>query len=301
MNIFLLSIFPAIIIWSIFFETYLFIIFLVIILLYIIPNLFKSKQINIQEKFLVSNHIKSKDSKLFFKIQVDFSKIDKFLNIYNKKHPLKRLTYSHLALKSVGEGLKTIKSGYYNFGNLYINKNINSSLIVNIENKDIACLIIKNSGKNNLREIAKQMKGKVGKIKNSKKNSKKKKKGIYHFLPSYIIDIIFAIVNFITYDLGLPFFLFKMNKQHFGSCLITNLSTFNVHDITTPHGNLAKFVLILAICQPKFKLYAENGKIVEKKICNINVIYDIKSANLHSILTSVDKIKNVWKNPGKYL
>ena len=96
-------------------------------------------------------------------------KIDKILKEHNEKNPKKRITYTHIALKSLGYGMKQFRYvGWYSFGNFKKIDFIRLSVIVDIEGKNLMNLLVDNCDKISITEIAGQIKGKIGKIKTKK-------------------------------------------------------------------------------------------------------------------------------------
>ena len=306
MNVLLQSIAIASLIWSYFYDNLLLTVFLTLIILYIIfVNIFlKNNKTTIFQKFRISEYQDSGDPTAFAKLDVPLDKIDKILSEYNKKNPLKRITYSHIGLKAMGLALKEIQGcGKHSFGNFIEaeDNELSSSLIVNIENKNIMNLTVNDCYNNSLKDIAAQMKGKIGEMKKNKDPRVKRQMNIIRMIPSFIVHLVILFSGFITYNLGLDFKPFKLKRHNFGFGVITNVTGFDVSDVIPAHINLLRDVLVMIISNPVVKPFVENGKIVKRKVVKVNLAFDPRFGKGACFLNAINKVKEVWMDPFKYL
>lgn len=306
MNILLLAIAIASLIWSIFYDNFVLITFISLIIIYIITTtiFLKDNNTTIFQKLRIAEYQDSGDPTAFAKLDIPLDDIDKYLAEYNKKNPLKKITYSHIGLKAMGLALKEIQGcGKHSFGNFIEaeDEELSSSLIVNIENKNIMNLTVRDCYNSSLKEIAAQMKGKVGKMKKNKDPTVKRQMKLVRLLPSFIVHFLILFSGFMSYNLGLDFKPFKIKRHNFGFGVITNVTGFDVSDVIPAHINLLRDVLVMIISNPVVKPFAENGKIVKRKVVKVNLAFDPRFGKGECFFNAINKVKEVWTDPFKYL
>ena len=301
MNILIQSILFSTFIWSIIFEKFLFLIITSILLIYTFLHLKTQKNFQNKLQFYNSNFHDSGYPPLKLKFEINLSKIESFLTSYNKKNPLKRLTKTHIALKSLGEGLKKLKNGYLTFGNFKNNKETNISLVINVDKTNITMLKVHNCQKNTIKQIANQIKGKISKIKTHQNTDLKDQDKIFKFIPSYILEFSVWLVGFISYDLQKEWSLFKVKKNHFGNNLVTNVAGFGCKDAVAPIVPCAKSAVLLVLNGERESVVFEDGQFLKRRVAWVNLIFDSRFLYGDAVLRSVEVIRKVWDRFEEYL
>ena len=305
MNLLLESIAIASLIWSFFYKTILLTIFLTIIILYILfINIYLSNNKSKSDKIRFNEYNDTGDPTAFAKLQIPLDDIDEFLSEYNKKNPLKKITYSHIGLKAMGLALKEISnSGKYSFGNLIkaTEEEIDVSLLVNIENKNIMNLTVKSCCKNSIKQIASQLKGKIGIMKKNKDKRVKRQLNVLRMIPVFIVELVILLVSFVGYDLGMDFKPMKIKRHNFGIGVVTNIVGIKISEAIPAHVHLLRDVMIMLISNPVVKPFVIDGKICRRKVIKINLAFDPRFGNGDCFLNAINKVKEVWMNPFKYL
>lgn len=301
MNILLQAIIFSTFIWSMIYAKILFLIISLILTIYSLIQIKNRKKFQNQTCFFTSNFNDSGCPLLKVKFEVDMEKIDNFLKDYNLKNPKKRLTKSHIAMKSIAEGLKGIKNGYLTFGNFLNNKETDVCLVVNVDVTNITLLKVFECQKNLIKQIASQMKGKISKIKTHVNKDLKDQEKNFKILFSFMIEITLWLAGFISYDLQKEWHLFKVRKNHFGNNMVTNVSNFLSKDAIASHVPCAYSVILLTLNKDRDKVVFENGVFMKKKFTRVNLTYDCRYIYGDGLLKSVERIQEVWKNFENYI
>ncbi len=302
MNISVKAIAIATFIWGLLFEPRFFLIFASLLSIYTLLGYWVGET-NSNKKFNIMSYKDSGDPTGFAKMEIKLKKLDKFLEDYNSKNPQSKLSYTQIGLKSLGEAMKRVKTinGYFSFGNFMPLKDVTSSLIVDIEGKNVINLSVPGCGSSSIRGIRSKIKGKIGKIKRNKDKRVKRQMNVIKYIPSFMIGMLINTLSFLSYNLGIPFPLIKFKKRHFGNCMLTNVIGFNVEDALPSLVNIARTVMVEIINTPKIKAVAENGKIVKGKVLNLNFCFDPRYGKGACFLEALAIIKDVWLNPEKYV
>ena len=299
MNILLQSIIFSTFIWSLIYANLLFLIISLILAIHIFFQM-KIKKKN-QERFFCSNFYNSGCPQLKVRFEVNMEKIETFLIDYNKKNPLKKLTKSHIALKSIGEALKSTKNGYITFGNYQNNQESDICLIVNVDKINVSILKVHKCQKNSIKQIASQIKGKIRKIKTHENPDVKDQEKIFKSIPSFLIEISIWLIGFISYDLQKSWSLLKIKINHFGNNGVTNVSGFGCLDAVATHVPCAKSFVLLVLNGERDKVVFEDGRFFSRRVAWVNLTLDSRFGYGDGVLMLVEKIENFWKNFEDYL
>ena len=174
MNIFLTCIPISLIFWSMIIDIKFILITIIILITkeILVFVLLKNKIRKKRKFFFLKEPI---NPTCFGKVRINLEKIDKKLFNYNKENKTK-ITYTHIALKSIGEALKKNKNlnGYYSFKNLKKNKKVNINLPIDYKGEDVTVKKIINCGKENIRQISQQTLNIKKIIKQTEEKKKKK-------------------------------------------------------------------------------------------------------------------------------
>ena len=303
MNFFNFGLIIASILWSIIFDRRLFYIYLTIILTFhIINQFFKKKHQNtLRRKIQICTWNSAGDPTIYTRLEIDISKTDLFLKKYNLENPEARLSYTIIGVKAIAEGLKLGLNKKIVFGNLKKNENCDLSVLVNVENKNLVSLTVKNCDKQGMAEIKQQMKGQISKLKNKKDKATNDQMKLMKNIPTTILQLVLRLSGFIGYTLGLDLKPLKIKKNHFGCGMVTNVVSLGVEDAYAPHINFAQTNLLMVICAPKDKVCSENGVIVVKRVMNVNLSFDERFSMGSDVLGVAKKIEGVFYHPEKYV
>ena len=305
MNLLLKSINIACLIWSFFYDTTLLTIFLTLTILYILfINIYLSDNKTNFDKIRINEYNDSGDPTAFAKLEIPLDDIDEYLTEYNKKNPLKKITYSHIGIKAMGLALKEVSnSGKYSFGNIIkaTDEELDTSLIVNIEDKNIMNLTVRSCYENSIKKIASQMKGKIGQMKKNKDKRVKRQMNVIRMVPAFVVELIIFFVSFIGYNIGMDFKPMKIKRHNFGFGIVTNIVGIKISEAIPAHVNLLRNIIVMMLSNPAVKPFVIDGKICKRKIIKVNLAFDPRFGNGDCFLNVINKVKEVWMNPFKYL
>ena len=291
MNIILSCLPISILIWSFIKEMNFLIIFILILICkQIFLNFFIQSENEKKKFFFLKEPL---NPTCFAKVSIDLEKIDKKINKYNKEKKSK-ISYSHIALKSIGEALKNNNrlNGFFSFKNFITNKKINVNLPIDYKGEDMTVTKVFNCGKENIRELSLQTKN-IKEIISKTEIKKIKGDKVITFLPTYIINLFMKIFFSIYFDLYF-FDIFKLGKDKKSNSIVTNMVKFNLKDGIACHAGVARTSIIMVLNAPEKIPTKENGKIIIKKYVSFSITSDFRLGNGEDFLKAVSDIKKVW-------
>ena len=303
MNFFNFGLMISIALWSLIFDRRLLYIYLsTIILFHLINELFKKKHKNsLRRKIQICTWNAAGDPTIYSRLEIDISKTDEFLKAYNSKNPEKKLSYTIIGVKSLAEGLKLGFNKKIVFGNIKKHKEVDLSVLVNVENKNLVSLTVRNCKKEGMESIKSQMKGKITKLKQKKDKATNEQMKILKKVPSTIIQLLLRLTGLIAYSFGVDFNPLKIKKNHAGSGMVTNVVSLGVFDAYAPLINFFQTNVLMVICAPRDVVRSVDGQCVVRRVLNVNLTFDERFCNGSDVFEVCKRIEEVWYSPEKFV
>lgn len=306
MNVFTFCLLISTFIWSILFEKSVFLIYAIIITIYLLLSLYaqRSSLMSLNKKLHIAAYDDTGDPSCYARIPIDLTAADRFLDKYNKENPDIKLTYTIIGLKAIGEAMSVSKkiNGKICFGNFVPLDSVDTSVLVDVDGKNVLNVMVIGCNKHSISELAEQIKGKIRTVKEKKDPNLNKQVKTFSVIPTFIAEILFNTISFISYNIGLPIPPLKVNPNNFGTAILTNISNTGIYDVYAPHCNFTRAILLAAICDSKMEpIVMEDGTIEARKVLNFNITFDHRFADGSDAMHMLARVKDVWMNPEKYV
>jgi pyruvate/2-oxoglutarate dehydrogenase complex dihydrolipoamide acyltransferase (E2) component len=305
MNFWAFGLLFSVFIWSIFYERSLLLIYGLTIGFYAIMNFWNQKKAlnSFRRKIQIATWNDSGDPSVFGRLEVDMTKIDEFLDKYNKENPDNKLSYTIIFAKAIGAGMSSSNklNGKICFGQFIPCPSVDISVLVDIDGKNLANTLLKGCNLYNLRELNENLKNEVKKLKTGKNNDFNEQVNTMKYIPSFVIQAILRIASWISYDLGMSFPLLKVKPDNFGYAVLTNISGFGVTDCTAPLVPFCKTIIVAVMNTPQLKPMVVDNEIKIRKVMNFNITYDHRFGDGSDAVKMLKAVTEVFENPSKYL
>ena len=297
----LLSVF----VWSALYQWSLLLIYFTILFIYYFLSLkYEQKKHNTpSKKFKAAVYDASASGFWKIKFHIDTSYADAFLAEFNKKNPDLMLSYTHIGLKALANALLAGNNNFakINFGSLVPLESPTISTIVNIKDKNLTMIPVKDVDKKGIVDIRKSLKNIVKTTKLGKNKDVNMMKQVFRFISPIIIRLIGDVLVFVIYSLDITINK-AFTKEHFGTAVLTNVSNMHVMDSFLKAQNEVRNSVLLSMNRPVYRgVVDESGEIQIRKIMVVNASLE---ARVYDILDSKElgeAFKSVWRNPDKYL
>ena len=239
------------------------------------------------------------DPQVFNNLEIDVQILDDFLEKHKQKFPNQKVTYTHLALKSLAYTIKSIKglNSTISFGSFRHHDDVNISCLVDINGKNLAPMMVKKCDKLSVGEIQQQMRDRVKSLKTKKDKSFNHQMKIVKILHSSIVSAILSISSFISYTLGINFTILKIKKFGFGTAIVTNCTQMEIYNSFAPLVPFTNSIFVVVLCKPRMRaMVNEKGEIVAKNMMNINVTFDHRYADGYQASLMVKSMYHFFNN-----
>ena len=119
-------------------------------------------------------------------------------------------------------------------------------------------------------------------------------------MPASLAAVVTQLMAFISYNLGMAVPAVSLEKNHFGSVLLTNITSFGITEVYAPLCSLTRNFMCVTACSPEERAVVENGVVVIRKKMNLMVTADhryLDGAAAPKLKKAVDA---VWSDPSKF-
>ena len=306
MNVLTFCLLMSTFIWSVTWQREILVLYLTVLGVYLALSLYFQRYsvMSFARKVQIAAYSETGDPSCYARIPIDLTAVDSFLEKYNGENPDLKLTYTHIALKAVGEAMSVKKkiNGKLCFGNFVPLESVDVSVLVDVEGENLLNVLVSGANKHSLRELAQQIKGKIRKVKEKKDPELNHQMKMLSGLPTFLVELIFNATAFISYNLGLSIKALKVKPNSFGTAVVTNITGSGIYDVYAPHVNFCRSVVLAAVNDSRMlPVVTENGGIEPRKMLNFNITFDHRFADGSDAMHMLSKCKDVWLNPEKYL
>jgi pyruvate/2-oxoglutarate dehydrogenase complex dihydrolipoamide acyltransferase (E2) component len=88
-----------------------------------------------------------------------------------------------------------------------------------------------------------------------------------------------------------------INRNHFGSVLLTNVSSFGIENVYGPLCSFTRNISTVVICTPALKPRVVDGEVKIRKIMNIMFTFDHRYQDGSGVPKIMNAFNDVWRNP----
>lgn len=270
---------------------------------YIIPSS-ASKYNSIRRKVQISSWSDPIRPQIMGYFQIKASNALNFLH-HSSKSTGQNITMTHLVTKATSQVLSQHPEeiGKIVFGNFVSNKSIDATCLVSLDDgNDLYSISIRDIPNKPISIIAKEVHEKVhslreGKLRQDYKESTK----LFEKLPTCVVAVILEIISFVVMVLGIPLPMFHLEKNHFGTFIVSNVSHLGAKVAYPPLVPLARCPLVVTITSIFDEAIVEDGKVVVEKVMNVCCTVDHRFIDGMKALLLQNKIKGILEDPFKYL
>ena len=301
MNILVNGVILSLYIWSILYNRYLLITYIIVLCCYFVIAYIKSKKALklTRRKIQIATWNDTGNPTCFAELKLSLENTDEYITEFNKKNPKTPINYSHCVLKSVARAIE-INNGKICFGNYIKEESVNLCLILDMKDDKFEYIIVENCNKLSMLDIAKQVHFKI------KHNDKKSfffnmnKIDFFKYIPTWIVQCYLILFSYISYDLNISIPFLGLKKNHFGFGLVINTEPYKIDNIFFPLSYLTKSLVVATINSPKLVAVVREGKVVSENKVNLNITYDHRFADGSDCFKMVRKLHETWDEIWKY-
>ena len=161
------------------------------------------------------------------------------------------------------------------WGSLKAHPGVDVSCLIDVNGKNLQSLLVKNCDKQSISDLSSQMRGKIKPIKTDTNKNIKKQMRLLSLLPTFVVRFMLHLISFLSYNLGLDLKFVNVNKNHYGSAILTNVSMFDIENAFGANLDFMRHIIIVILCAPKERVVrGEEGGVEARRVMNVNMLVD---------------------------
>jgi pyruvate dehydrogenase E2 component (dihydrolipoamide acetyltransferase) len=242
------------------------------------------------------------DGRIYGTMFLDVSKAMALSKEVEKDHGLK-LSMGVFIGKAISIALKRVPQ--FNakkiWGTFYEKDSVDVYFQVDIEGGgDLSGTVIEKADQKTIIEIARELKAKSEKLRKGHDDQyEKTQKGLFGWLPPFIIRWILSFLIFIQYNLGvdLRWFGIKAKPDPFGTVMVTNVGMFGIDLAYAPLVTPARVPLVALVGRVVDQAVVVDGKIEIRPILTASATFDHRYGDGYHIGKIVRAVRHFVENP----
>ena len=189
-----------------------------------------------------------------------------------------RITITHFIGKAIGTtfGKHPQLNCVLRWGKLYPRKTVDVFFQVASDDagKDLSGCVIRSTDRKSIPDIAREMKGRVKKIREQGDPEYKKSKDTMKVVPGMLVGYLLKFLGFVLYTLNIWSPLIGSPRDPFGTVMVTNVGSLGLDFAFAPLVPYSRVPILLAVGVVKDTPVVRDGKVVVAPIIRIGVTVD---------------------------
>ncbi|MDA3928978.1 MAG: 2-oxo acid dehydrogenase subunit E2 [Prolixibacteraceae bacterium] len=241
---------------------------------------------------------KPTDSKVFGSTEVDVTDLEKYVS--EKRKSGLKITLTHIFTLAVARGIKHEAPELNTFvrrGKIVGRDTIEAGISVLKANSEMSSVIVPETDKMNLQELADFLRKEIAKSRNGSENDTMQSKNVLASLPWPFRSWVYRLYRTITISWGISMPGIGLSANSFGSFLITNIGSIGLDSgfpALLPSSNLS-FVLVMGGI--KKKPVVINDEVVIRRMMQMTVVLDHRTADASHAGKMYRYMKHIFKHP----
>ena len=215
------------------------------------------------------------------------------------------ITMTHLVTKATAMVLSEHPEaiGKIAFGNYISSTSVDATMLVSLdEGTDLYSIRLSDIPNKPLSTLATEVKEKSQSLREGElRQQYKKSTQAFEKIPTCVVAVLMEVLGFVVSVLGIPLPMFHLQKNHFGSFIVSSAGRLGGKVCYPPLVPVSRCPLIVYISSIFDEAVVREGKVEVQKVMNVCCTVDHRFVDGMKALTMQNKIKDILENPIKYL
>ena len=188
-----------------------------------------------------------------------------------------RATVTHLVARGVALAMRSYPqlNGIVANGRIMLRDTVDIFLQVAIDGgRELSGLKIARADEKSVVEIAREMEGRVERLRQHRDRQVERTKSILDSLPLWLLAPFMRTISYLIYDRDLDLSRFGVVKDEFGSAMVTNVGMFGLAHAFAPLVPFSRTPVVVLVGEVQDRPVAEAGRVVVRPMMTAGVTFD---------------------------
>lgn len=220
------------------------------------------------------------DPSVYGVMELRMEEAQRYLEAF-RAHTGKRLTVTHMLAKCAAAALKECPdaNALLRWNHIYLRKRIGIFFHVVMTDEgagkaDLSGATLYDVEQKTLTQIHDEFQAKVDAVRARKDPALEKTRGLFRFLPSFLVSWVLNTISFLTYTLNLDLRALGIPSDPFGSLMITNIGTLGLEHAFVPLVPYSRVPILLAVGAVREQPVVEQGRLAVGQVMKISATFD---------------------------
>jgi pyruvate dehydrogenase E2 component (dihydrolipoamide acetyltransferase) len=271
------------------------------------PNLAltKKKKLSLFRKMAIGTWQTAYDPQVYGQLTLRMDKAAQYLAEYRQKSGL-RLTYSHMMAKAVSAMYEKMPdaNAILRWNKIYMRKRIGVFFQVVMEDPktgelDLSGATLYDPETKALGELVTEFERRTAKVRTGE-DKKEKSRGMFRFIPHFILNRFMKIMSFFSYTLNLNLRWAGVPRDPFGSIMISNIGSIGLEQAFAPLVPYSRVPLVVVLGAVTEEPVVDDGEIVPGKLMRVCATFDHRVLDGAHAAVMVKTVRKWFDDPYKY-
>lgn len=258
-----------------------------------------SFHMSLRRKFAIATWGSPKEGNIYGKLSIDMGNALRYID-YLRDLSKQKITITHLVGKAAGLALAECPdlNGRIFLGRYIPHKTVDLAFLVSLQGgKDLAKFKVCSIDKKSVTEIATELSGGAGRLRDGQDKVFESSKLFLKFLPTWIIRPLLWLSGYLAGAAGLSLKFMGLEKFPFGSAVITSVGMFGLDEGYAPPTPFARVPIYLTIPEIKKRAMVINDKIFIRPMLDLTATIDHRFLDGHRGAMVAKIMRRLLENP----
>lgn len=215
-----------------------------------------------------------------------------------------RVTITHLVAKAVALALAKMPeaNGFASRGTLWLRGSVDIFLQVSLDGgQSLSGATIRDADRKSVPEIASELAAKVDDIRSHRDSSTEKTTQTMSRIPSRLLGPLMRFLSWLQYDHDWDLSKLGIEKDMFGSAMVTNVGMFGLQQGFAPVFPLGRTALVILVGEVTPKPVAIEGRVEVRPMLGLHATIDHRVIDGYHAGILASHVREALSNPESYL
>jgi pyruvate dehydrogenase E2 component (dihydrolipoamide acetyltransferase) len=216
------------------------------------------------------------DPTIYGTMSIEMTGAQRFLAAERERTGLK-LTVTHLVARAVALAFRRHPdlNAKVRWGRILLRDSVDLFLQVSTDNgADLSGAKIERADEKGLADIARELSGTAGAIREGRDPALKKSRGLISRLPWFLVGLFLRIGDFLTNTLHIDLRGSGMPRDPFGTCMVTSVGMFGIEVGYAPFIPMARCPAIILVGEVQDRPWVVDGKLEVRPVIQLSATFD---------------------------
>jgi hypothetical protein len=254
---------------------------------------------SVRRKLAIASWRPPREPNMYGKLELEATEALRYLEDVRERTG-ERVTLTHLVARATGAALaaEPTLNGRIRFGRYLPNDHVSLAFLVTMpDGSDLARARVDDIDRKDVATIARELRERAERLRTGTDDDWEKSKQLLRTFPSWVIRPIVWFTGWLTASLGIGAKPLGLEKQPFGSGIVTSVGMLGLDEAYAPPTPFARVPLYVLIGAVRPRPWVVDGEVVVRPVLTITATVDHRFIDGFQAATLAQEVHRVFEDP----